>query len=373
MSAQAHCLDNIIGLSETQCDCFDQDKPLDYNVSNSSLFLDQLEGINLRLIDAVSDCEQGSIWDMMAKARTNAISDFKNALITGLTTKYKYKRQPFSGTIGSDKFTKSLSLSNTYAGRRIYAANIISGVMSVRRIGILMDADASFDIDVYDSYSDTAIAMYSVSSVAKKLTWFSLATPLVLSMNSDGSGAPEYYFIYQRNGFSPMDSNDSCGCSSGMYKYYWNTSKPQFRSYEKDRWNEYIMITGITGNDIYDLRNWSTQNYTMGILLDVEFKCKVSDLICKESLDFEYNPLALTMAHAVRYNAGAKLIDTILASGDPNRYTMTDRERLMGKKNTYTREFLDRIGYLTEQINYKANDCLACNDFDDIIKVGIFS
>jgi len=116
-----------------------------------------------------------------------------------------------------------------------------------------------------------------------------------------------------------------------------------------------------------------TINGMYGLILDVDFKCKVQDLICKDALDFENNGTALAMAVAVRYKAGVYLSDSILASGNINRYTMTDRERIMGKKNSYEKMYQSTMQWLVDNINYKANDCLACQDFDDVIKAGIFA
>lgn len=374
MSLVPECLDDIIGLSETTCDCFETGKPADFNTSKSNLFLDQLEGLNLNLAKSIEDCEEGSLWDLLAKARRNAIKAFKADVLGQLLTNYKQKREPFHGVIGSQKFTKNLSLTTSYAASRVYCANIIGGIMSIKRIGLVFSSDQNFNIDVYDNLSDSPIATYAVHANANTLTWFDLPSALNLPMNSDAdSENPQYYFIYSPSAsFQPKDNKAGCGCG-GAYRYYFNTTHPSFRSYEKDRWSEYIMLAGATGNDISDRENWATTEQLNGLILDVDFKCKVQDLICNENLDFESNGLALAMANAIRYKAGALLIDSILASSQINIYTMTDRERLMGKKNSYTKEYQDRISWLGDQINIKANDCLACKDFDDVIKTGIFS
>lgn len=371
MSLAPECLDNIIGLSETTCECF-PNKPADE--SKSGLWLDQLEGLDLKVVDSINDCEEGELWDIMEKSRTNAIKTFRDDLMIGLNTKYKKKRHPFNGVIGSEKVTKTLDLNTDYAALRVWCANIISGVMSVKRIGLFFNQDVTFNISVFDGIHDEAIATYSVTAQANKLSWYNLAAPLNLDMTYEAYNEnPNYYFMYEVNGFRPKDVRAGCGCSGSVYKYYWNTKNPIYKSYEKDRWSEYVMLTGTQGNDLSDRENWATHQYMNGIILDAEFKCKVSDLICKQELDFEYNELARTMAYAVRYKAGEILIDKILASPHPNVYTMTDRERLMGKKNTYVKNYIERLNYLIENINWKANDCLTCNDFDDILKVGILS
>lgn len=374
MSAALDCLDNIIGLSKTTCECFEDFKPSDVNESQSGIFLDELEGLNLKMVDGIVDCEEGNIWDILVESRAEAIKSFKADLVASLFTKYKSKRQPFSGVIGSQKFKNSLNISNAYAGVRIYAANIISGIMSVKRIGLVFDTTSIFDVVVYNSLTDTAIATYTVQSQANELSWFTLPSALNLDMNYEAASEnPNYYIIYQLAGFQPKDIRVGCGCSSTMYKYYWNTSNPAFRSYEKDRWSEYIMLTGVKGDVIADRDTWSTSEQLNGIILDVDFKCLINDIICKSELDFVSNEIGITMAYAIRYKAGMNVLEKILASPHPNIYTMTDRERMMGKKNTYTKEYSTRISYLTEQINYRANDCLTCNDFNDIVKVGILS
>lgn len=374
MSLAPECLDNIIGLSKTTCECFEDFKPADVNESKSDIFLDELEGLNLKMADAINDCEEGTIWDILTESRAEAIKSFKADLIASLFTKYKAKRHPFSGVIGSERFKNSLSITNNYAGVRIYTANIISGVMSIKRIGLVFDTTAQFDISIFNSLSDVAIATYTVDSQANILSWFNLPSPLKLDMNYEAADEnPNYYILYTPSGFQPKDIKVGCGCSSSGYKYFWDTTNPAFRSYEKDRWSEYIMLTGVKGDSIGDRDTWGTSEQLNGIILDVDFRCDTSELICKSELDFVGNEIGITMAYAIRYKAGMNVLEKILASPHPNIYTMTDRERMMGKKNTYTKEYLTRIAYLTEQINYKANDCLTCNNFDDIVKVGILS
>jgi hypothetical protein len=313
------------------------------------------------------------LWDILDKARENAITYFKSDLMAALNQKYRQRRNPFTGVIGSSKFKNSITLTGTYGGVRIYAANIISGIMTINRIGLVFDTAATFDIEVYNNVDDTPIITYSVTSVANKSTWYTLPTPLQLAMSDDTGENPEYYLIYSVSGKSPKDIKGSCGCSSNHYKYYWNTNSPVFRSYEKDRWSEYIMLSGVQGNVIADREDWNTSEYINGILLDAEFVCDNVALICKQNLNFTSNPLALVMAYAVRYRAAGIVIDNVLSSGQLNRYTMMDREALYGKRNNFLKEYQNRISYLADNINWQANDCLACKDFDDVIKVGIFS
>lgn len=371
MSQETDCLQYIIGLSQTNCECFEDNKPIDYSRSDSGLYMDQVEGLELNLIDSIKNCEQGSLWDIMSRARTNAISAFKADLLASLLTKYKQKRQPFSGVIGSQSRKNTLNLQTTYAGERIYASNIIGGIMKIKRIGFLMNADNTFNVEIRNEVDDDPLYIIPVQSQADKLYWNEVNIELPMNLETDDN--PNYYITYPLSGMQPKDTSNGCGCSQSVYKYYWNLQRPMFKTYQKDRWSEYVMVTGISGNDLADRENWGTSSYNMGIFLDVEFKCKVSDLICEQDFDFENNEIAVAMAYAVRYKAAFFLIDSILASSEINRFTMMDRERLMQKKNTYNTEYHTRLEWLTNQINYKANDCLTCNDFEDIRKIGILS
>lgn len=370
---QTDCLSHIIGLSQTNCECFDEGKPGDASTSESGLYLDKVEGLTLDLANAASDCEQGDVWDMMSSAREEGIKMFKSDLMVALSQKYKQKRHAFMGVIGSAKFKNNITLSGTHGGVRIHCANVISGLMTLNRIGLVFDTTAVFDIEVYNNLDADPIDTFEVESEANKLKWFTLTSPLELEMSDDSGENPQYYLIYSVSGKKPKDVKGSCGCSSANYKYYWDLKTPRYKSYEKDRWSEYIMLTGIQGNDISDRENWGTSEYLNGILLDAKFVCKTGELICKQNMDFANNELALVMAYTVRYRAAALLIDAILSSGNLNRYTMMDREALYGKRSHYIKEYQNRVSWLSDNINWQANDCLTCNNFDDVFKAGIFS
>jgi hypothetical protein len=367
------CLSTIIGLSRTNCECFDDNKPADAAVSDSGIYLDEIDGLPLRLSESASDCEEGSLWDILEKSRNNAIPIFKTDLMASLNQKYKQRRNPFKGVIGGSKFKNSISVPGTHGGVRIYCANIISGVMTIRRIGLAFELADTFDIELYNNVDDQPIQTFTVTTQANKFVWYDLPIPVEIEMSDDTGENPEYYLIYSVTSNKPKDVRAGCGCGGGSYKYYWNRENPMFRTYERERWSEYIMLTGTQGNDISDRENWSTREQLNGIILDAEFSCKNLELICKQSFNYESNAEAFVMAYAIRFRAAASIIDKILTSGNIDRYTMMEREPLMGKKNTFLKEYKERIAYLTDNINWKANDCLACKDFDDVVKVGIFS
>ena len=70
------CLTNIIGLSDTDCDCWDDTKPVDFNelnTSSSGLFISEPKTVPLRIVGGSGDCENGGIWDVLVQARDGAV------------------------------------------------------------------------------------------------------------------------------------------------------------------------------------------------------------------------------------------------------------------------------------------------------------
>src|SRR5689334_6951124 len=110
MSANTTCLQHVIGLSQTSCNCYDSGKPVDFNTSDSGIYLDEIEGFPIDTVKFVGDCATGDLWDLMTQARTEAILQSRVDLLNYIGTLTKRKRHPFKGLIGSDKKTALRSL-----------------------------------------------------------------------------------------------------------------------------------------------------------------------------------------------------------------------------------------------------------------------
>lgn len=374
MSTTNECLEYIIGLSQTECDCFDVDKPTDYNRSDSSLFLDQTDGLDLKIIGAEADCETGSLWEMMATARVEAVKEVKTKLLQGISLLAKLNRQPWSGLIGDNKFkfTKDFNPAGAYAGFSVICADIVSGYMKLRQIPLLFKQSATFDIELWCNYSDVALASWSVTSQANKLTYFDLPAPLELPMSRNEVRHVQYWLIFDSSLVTPKDTVISCGCGTDIPT--WLPSSPTFYNcyYEgrriKERWPEYVMARGMSGNVIADrAEDWNSTTETNGLGMVVDFGCHIGEIICRDHLDFEGNVNAMVLAYAVRFKAAEKLIEKILATGNLSRYTMLDRERLWGKRDHYRAQHDLRIDYLAEELTKpevinSVSDCFHCQD-----------
>jgi len=343
-----NCLNNIIGLSLNECVCYDDGRPVDFDVSNSGLYLDELEGLNLRTLASDVECGEGNIWLKMEKAITNAVTNFRTDLISSILLTQRTGRKSFNGLIGQLKYKTVNTIPTTWTGLRINPREFKGSVLTLKGITTLMDTDVSFDVFIYDNITPTPLhSILNVNAVTGTATENPL-TPIELPLYREGYQDLEYQIVYQPSGFNPLDNKVTCGCR------------------RRENFEEWMTVEGIQGDVIAEREDWNTNGFANGLAIDVSMVCNTAEIICggdsNDSLDFENDGVALSMAYAIRFKAGEILIEDILASGEINRFTMLDKERLWGKRNHYRTEFRTRIVYISDTIDIESNDCLVCGD-----------
>lgn len=364
------CFENIIGLSRKDCECV-EDRPAGANVSNSGLYLDELDGLNLRMADAVRDCGDGGLWDMLDQARENAIEETKAELMACLSANTDRRRQPGISQIGDDKKISGsgVSLGHTWHGMTVQTAKVKGGTFRVTHIGTAFKSTGSITVHVYDREGSSPVANYVVPMVANRVTWTEIA-PLSLDMSELGTANPRYWFVFQpTDGLKAMNSRINCGC--GGFNPYWSESAPQYASSQQKQgklWAEWSMAAGTFGSDIADRENWTTQNPTQGLLLRVAFDCDESTSFCADEPNYTTDPIQKVIAHAVRLRAGANLITRLMSSTKINQYTMTAGDTMIENRRRYEAEFKKRIlDYVCPELSQENNvnrygDCLTCRD-----------
>lgn len=340
------CLTNVIKLSRTTCECF-EDKPNNYNDGQSEVYLDELEGLELIGLGGAENCEEGSIWDMMDRARENATLQFKTDLLSCINLEYKSKRPNYSGVIGQSTFSDTLNIANSKAGVVLEFPSIEGGYFKLRKIGTIMNSAQAISVSIYDNdqYADTPLASYTINSAANALAWASLATPLELPLWSKNVSTLRYYIVYDVSGFMPKNNKADCGCGG-----------------VKPAWMNWFSVSGIKGSGTA-YSGYSRTKFMNGLLFNGDVYCQSGRLICTDEspLDFD-NDMGRSMqiAYAIRFKAGEILVENILASSNINRYTLLDRERLWGKRNHYRKLYNDWIQYLCDNAEIGSHDCLVC-------------
>ena len=362
------CLENIIGLSRTECECLTDQLPTgsdeisDYNVSNSGIFMDELPGFNINVASGADDCATGGIWDRMNRARSNAILDYKTQLLACIGKNYKPKINNFNGLLGEPTFKGTSSFSVAYAGMKITPVHVKGGFIYVKRIGVIVNQTTNVNVKIYsnkDGYTELFSSTISVN--ADQITYGTLTTPLELPMWDDNGLDIRYFVLMELNGtFQPKKNKASCGCGNRK---------------NEQPYLGWLSINGVSGSDLNDVTNFQTNDKLNGIVLDVDVKCKTSEVICSSQypMDFENDPNALSTAYAIRYRANAIVYADLLGSDNINRFTMMNRDDMARSVGEWNEKFMSWVDYVCQNTNnLNENDCWVCKEGkNDIIKRSI--
>lgn len=349
------CLDKIIKLSRTTCECFNA--PEGYDEGQSEIYLDELEGLSLSGLSGSENCEEGSIWDMMMKARQNATDMFVADLMACINNNYASKMTNFSGVVGDTVFNSTLAISQNTAGLRIRPYEIVGGYMTLKRIGLMFHATGPLTIKVYSNEDfENEIASYNVTTAANVVQFIDLAEPLKLPLWSEKVSQFEYYVVYSVDGsVLPKNNKENCGCNRSSNVGYKN----------------WVSIQGIKGNTptLFNMFNTTTGKEMNGLVLDLSFTCESNRLICSETFPLDFNDARVKqMGYAVRFKAGQLLIQKILDSPNINRYTLLGREALYGKRNSYEKKYNDWVAWICENTEVKNTDCLKCKPNPNFVR-----
>jgi hypothetical protein len=380
MSTSLDCFNYTVGLSQTECACYDTDKPTDFNTSDSNLFLDQV--IDLQYPKSAADCGSGNLWELLHQAREEGKMGWRTSVMQYIGQRSVRKRAYFSGSIGDDRHNNTKhTLTDNFAGLTWKCATVRGAKMRLKRIGMFFEAATNMDLILYGNESDTPIATYNVTPAANRVEWYTLPTPLELPLNRDIARYQQYWLVYQPSLTArPYQQKITCGCNGLDTVNKW-CEKPEFLNLKtpeaRHNWLEWMIISGTRGQLITQREtHWSHTNQGYGLFLDVEFVCDANEVLCAGELDYENDDLAMVQAYGLRFEMGVKLIDRILSSTKLNRYTMLDREALYGKRSHFKKEADTRAQYVAQQLTEKerinlVNDCLTCRDKYGVTRAGI--
>lgn len=354
------CIETIIGLSQTVCNCF-EDTPTDFDTSDSGYYLDELEGLSLNMANAGSDCENGNVWDILTKARDNAIKDFKSDLVVQIGSLYKKVIENNTYSIGSVKYLGIYTPGTVYAGVRIVPKAIQNGKILINTVKYIHSTSGVVvNFSLFNSLSSTALQTFTITTVANQAA-SSATLNYELPMYESGEQI-EYYLVYEVPATgSPMQNK--IVCSSCLKWDLQCCDTPCFgkRTAKDQLWNNSLMIGGIKGDDWDALDTASgISNQNNGIIINLSLNCDYTDIICSNT-DFTNGGVPMAMAKSVQYKAGALLCDYILSSGNINRYIMLDRERILAKRNEYLTEYNTRVMWLSQNIDVNNNGCYECD------------
>lgn len=369
------CLTNVIGLSQTACDCWDADKPVDFNTSESGLFITDL--VSLQFTNSAADCEQGGVWDILTQARTAAINAFLVDLPIVFSNYYDERFVAFNGWMASTKFNSSMSVlsSNDLAGIKLTPHQIKGGAITLVGVELALEnitPGQVVEVLVY-SNRDLTTALGSVNITLTTSGAFygaDFASPIVLNLgDQDANGYTyndpnlEFYIVYQTPAGARYVNNlifEGGGCNSCGKK------QPPSRQYP---FLQYTAVEGIEAANAASLypapRKTDTQAH--GLRIKAQYGCDITSWVC-EGLSYDptqvgagtYKAYARVVADALNQKAAELACSKILESSNINSITIWSGEKLMGMRNHFKKNYMESVFWLASHFPTDLSDCLSC-------------
>lgn len=359
------CFTNIIGLSDINCDCFDDN--LNWDESYSGLYLDKAEGVSLQLVDSIKDCSnEDNIWLIMNTARDTAIRKFVSDTNMRLLQKYQLARSNFYGMIGRQDFKKDRIINSTYAGVRIATANVVGGWMKLKGITTIFAAAGVRDLYIYNNLNELLYTIPVNTANGKIVNTCDITLPLWDIRTKQ----LEYFLVYSVDPAIPCKNNDvNCSSCTGI-KYIFDTERPYFNSKSNRlaQWSKWVMVGEWSGDtlDFSDVCSFA-ENYMNGLALQIDFYCDLSKQYCFDTPDIN-DPVFISVAFAIWHLSAYNTILKIIGSPNVNRYTMLGTEALDNYMKKHMNDYNELIDWLIKNANTSNTDCIMCRDN---IKMGI--
>ena len=360
------CYENIIGLSRTECTCEDPkgDFELSYNTSLSGIYLDELAPINM--IIGLEGCEK-DVWEILNRARENGVKDFVSDAFQVLMKRRKLRQNAWSGILGRRKQTKDRSIQTTYAGVQMFCKSVKSGTVKITKIYTLFNFTGNVTVTVYNNFNEN-LGSYLLNTVADTLTENDI-TDLELPLFTQWADNLTYYFTYTLGANQPRDNTLDCSnCNQNMNAPSFIPNRPHFHRSQTEThgWANYLQVGGFETNELeFEENSPGASCYMNGLVFDLELKCNIHELFCIDALDFRTDPLALSIAHAIRIKAAILLANDIFTS-KLNYWNMINREYLANEQKQWEETYKDMLEHIAKKVPLTRNDCWTCDD-DDII------
>lgn len=371
------CLNNIIGLASTPCNCWDATKPVnfnDLNVSKSGLYVMQPDTVPIRWTNGAADCENGGVWSLALQARTQAVRDFLSDYLAATKQVKSEQFLPFTN-IGDNYYKSAEAVKSTVAGVWLEPYEIRGAKLRIDSIDIAfydgITIPVNVDISIYSSLDlttpiDTATAIVTAN---KQYFTATFAAPFIYDLGNIRSDLNERFFIAYTipAGARPVKNQIERGCKCSTATKYRN--------------NPYLQIMclgGVQAPTVPELTAPVVGSATMqGLYLKSSLDCDYYSWLC----DLAQTPDAVTVASGQRLMLGMaladglqakaifNLCDSILMSGRINHYTMIlDPKQLYQIKNHYLKIYRAAINNLVYYMPADVSDCLVCQKNKRLIK-----
>lgn len=345
----ANCLQNNIGLSQINCNCPDfAGKGAD--VSNSGFYID--DELSLQPF-VYGDCGQGSIWDILQRAKAKAILDFQTDFNAELTKRYTQRVTPFQGVLSTRAYSGVNTGALQYNGVRIDFKGYRGQKMVLTDIEIGNNLGGATVVKVWKGYSlyGGTISNYElVQSNAVTLspnvyTKFTFPTPISVDFKEG-----EHYFVTYNlpvGSFPFQNIYPNCGSCNGLDTKYKDT-------------------IDVSGFSIANEGELSSQNCcnanAFGMILTIQIYCDVREWFCRLEKLGNISGEYMAVSKALVFKSGINAVQTLLDNNAINFTTLTSRESLYGKRAHLQKEYDWRLQWLSNNFPINDYNCMTCGN-----------
>lgn len=350
------CLETLVGLAQSDCACNTTGRPVTYANSKSGLFMDDYEhGLPDFFSKSAKGCGDGSMWDVLEKARYQGINDFITYLFKAIGDNLNTYVDGFSGEFGEVN-TRAGNVSDKSCNKAItgfyFTPSIYNGAsVKQKKIWLAVDLAGTYTVKFHDA-SNLTTELFSVAIVhpgGNVLTGIDIPTDHKIKPLSEAGKPITYVVSYERNGALPLNYTYYCGGCGDSNKQLWIR-------------NKYMASNGFCVDALTDIQIGATccnRAYTGGLILQWELICDPAQWICGQDESFwKSAPWGRIAAKAAQITITQKLIQAVL--GKINFYTMFSAEQLEQQKAHLSTLTDELVSYLSKNMPAHANHCWTC-------------
>lgn len=348
------CIFDVVGITDNDCNCYVDDRPDDYNVSLSGLYMiDTTCGAPISILEV--DCGDGTIWEKLQAIKRAGITKAIESLFLAIDANTSKEYGNFSCTVGEEKGNNNVAGLLDYTGICFSPCAIKGATTTIRCVSVIVDKDCFLDIEILEctSIGYNILATLPIETVAYTKSSVDLEVPLTLSHTDEKGRAKKYIIAYKNNGCRAIETKQHCGCAS--------KSKPF--------WMKYYDVEPITAATLDGLKNkTSNKNSMNGFCIDLSFSCAGMDWIC--AIDDWKTGWGGVFAKLIQLCIIDQYICSVLSGALRGELTIQcQEERLLGILQR-TRSGIvgnksgagfDRLNWLAQNIPAEYTECISCD------------
>lgn len=346
------CLDNIIGLDRTECDCF-PDAPSGFNTSTSGYFMTDPEyGVPMKDgILANAGCGEDDLWAVLANTRSRAIDDFQIDLRSVLDEEKKPAFTPWNGVINRATANRSKTISKAFAG------NVIKPLRRQRHQKLVITAlylgiDFTGDVTVRlnsNKFGFTELTA-TVAAISGQFVKYTLPTAWELDLYQ--AEVPDLYYTisFATGGNTIRDNKINCtGCGG------------------RPSWTKHIKVYGFSDDaatrDFSDTLGGNTE--AQGLAFEAYLDCGHLDFIC-ELNQLGGKEMKSLIGRGVQHKSTVKLLHQILESDKINQWTLLNVDAAYAKMNLANDLYNNVLRWIAQNLPDGVSGCYSCST--DVIR-----